>query len=63
MAKPDPISLRLTQDALDAIKECTELSGLERSAVVETAVRELLARLVTRSEKQASSKSLPPRKH
>lgn len=45
MPKPDPISLRLTQAALDAIHECTELSGLERSAVVETAIREYLARL------------------
>lgn len=37
--KPDPISMRLSQDAIDAIQECGEITGLKRSAVVEFAVR------------------------
>lgn len=53
MPKPDPISLRLTQGALDAIEQCTDLSGLERSAVVEIAIREYRDKLLRMRDRAA----------
>ena len=50
MTKPNPMSLRISQEAREAIRECSELSGLERSAVVETAIREFRARLRRREK-------------
>ena len=55
--KPNPISLRLTDSALAAIQECTELSGLQRSAVVEQAIRLYLLELSSQKEKLQNSQN------
>lgn len=41
----NPISFRLTDNAIEALKECEDLSGLKRSAIVEVAIREYRDRL------------------
>ncbi len=51
MPKKNPLSMRLTDDALAAIDRLKSLTGLERSAVVETAVRRMLDQEEKKSQK------------
>lgn len=44
MATQPPFSVRLTKDAQQLVKDLEKVTGLKRSSVVETAIRELAAK-------------------